>query len=609
LYDKSISGGIEMRVGIIGGGPGGLLTAYLLDRKSPTELRTKIFEASNRVGGKLLTSHFECGSVPYEAGAAEVYGYSHVGPDPLYNLVKSFGLSTRDMVGRAVVLDGQILGSPKDIKRHFGNKTWSAIKKFHKRGRKLISPLAYYESGYDDDNLPWARRSFQSILDKVPGRHARRYLKVAVHSDLATAPLEGGMESLIQALVANTTAQIALNSAVTRVKRNRFSTYNIYYRNRGNVLSEEFDAVVVALPNCCIPGVEWETKQLGGAMCKHHLRYEGIAHYLRLSLLFQKPFWRDAISGSYFQSDSFGGCCIYDESSKLDTGNYGVLSWLVAGSEALLKSNLDDRILIEQALDSLPNVLSVGRDLFLEGKVNRWVGTVSAPRLGQHIRGAKIRHLPDPKGHPGLFVVGDYLFDTTVNGILDSADIATNLVLRHIGVKRRSFSLESPRINLERSKNPTLSKSYFRFYDGKNDYKDALKAYFGHKHIMRQIKIIWGMKPPYRLLDSGSACGLSLDAFARANVDAWGIENNDYIYEKMPARLKKKNILGDVRDLPFEDNYFDFVYDTCLCYLPGGDIDQAYGNYIEWRDTELCTAVRSRMWNGLAPKRTRCSMA
>jgi protoporphyrinogen oxidase len=609
LYDKSISGGIEMRVGIIGGGPGGLLTAYLLDRKSPTELRTKIFEASNRVGGKLLTSHFECGSVPYEAGAAEVYGYSHVGPDPLYNLVKSFGLSTRDMVGRAVVLDGQILGSPKDIKRHFGNKTWSAIKKFHKRGRKLISPLAYYESGYDDDNLPWARRSFQSILDKVPGRHARRYLKVAVHSDLATAPLEGGMESLIQALVANTTAQIALNSAVTRVKRNRFSTYNIYYRNRGSVLSEEFDAVVVALPNCCIPGVEWETKQLGGAMCKHHLRYEGIAHYLRLSLLFQKPFWRDAISGSYFQSDSFGGCCIYDESSKLDTGNYGVLSWLVAGSEALLKSNLDDRILIEQALDSLPNVLSVGRDLFLEGKVNRWVGTVSAPRLGQHIRGAKIRHLPDPKGHPGLFVVGDYLFDTTVNGILDSADIATNLVLRHIGVKRRSFSLESPRINLERSKNPTLSKSYFRFYDGKNDYKDALKAYFGHKHIMRQIKIIWGMKPPYRLLDSGSACGLSLDAFARANVDAWGIENNDYIYEKMPARLKKKNILGDVRDLPFEDNYFDFVYDTCLCYLPGGDIDQAYGNYIEWRDTELCTAVRSRMWNGLAPKRTRCSMA
>jgi SAM-dependent methyltransferase len=76
-------------------------------------------------------------------------------------------------------------------------------------------------------------------------------------------------------------------------------------------------------------------------------------------------------------------------------------------------------------------------------------------------------------------------------------------------------------------------------------------------------------------LDSGSACGLSLAAFAKANVDAWGVENNLYIYRKTPAPFRKKNILGDVRDLPFEDNYFDFVYDTCLCYLPESDIDQA----------------------------------
>jgi monoamine oxidase/SAM-dependent methyltransferase len=597
---KAFMGGIEMRVGIIGGGPGGLFTAYLLDRKSPTQLQSKIFEASNRVGGKLLTAHFECGSVPYEAGAAELYGYFQVGPDPLYNLVKSFDLSTKDMSGRTVVLDGHILGSPEDIKRHFGNKTWSAIREFYKRGRKSISPLAYYDSCWpDDNNHPWARRTFQSILDKVPDRHARRYLKVAVHSDLATEPhntsalfgvenalmehkeyvrlysLEGGIERLTQALVANTTAQIALNSPVVRVKKNQFSTYNIYYRKRDNILSEEFDAVVVALPNSCIPGVEWEKKRLEAAMCKHHVYYDGAAHYLRISLLFQKVFWRDAINGSYFQSDSFGGCCVYDESSKLETENYGVLSWLLAGSEALLKSNLEDRILIEQALNSLPNALSAGREMFLEGKVHRWVGTVSAPRWGQHIRGVKIRHLPDPKGHPGLFVVGDYLFDTTLNGLLDSADIATNLTLRHLGVKRRSFSLEAPRINSEGQNSSALKKSYFTYYDGRRDYKDAFEAYFGHKYIIKQIKIIWGMVPPYRLLDSGSASGLSLDAFAKSNVDAWGIENNTYIYQKTPSRLRKKNILGDVRDLPFEDNYFDFVYDTCLCYLPECDIDQA----------------------------------
>jgi len=34
-------------------------------------------------------------------------------------------------------------------------------------------------------------------------------------------------------------------------------------------------------------------------------------------------------------------------------------------------------------------------------------------------------------------------------------------------------------------------------------------------------------------------------------------------------------LFGDVRALPFEDNSFDFVYDTCLCYLPEHDLDKA----------------------------------
>ncbi len=388
-----------MRVGIIGGGPGGLMTAYLLDQKSPVRLRSKIFEASNRFGGKLLTEQFECAPVRYEAGAAELYGYSQIGPDPLYNLVKNFGIATKNMYGRTVVLDGQILASPPDIKRHFGDKTLSAIKDFHKRGRMSISPHAYYDSGWPDDNKhPWSRRSFQSVLAKVPDKQARRYLKVAVHSDLATEPhktsalfgvqnalidhkdyvrlysLEGGMERLTQALIGNTTAQLALNSPVVRVKKNKFGTYDIYYRHQENIFSEEFDAVVVALPNGWMPSIEWEGNRLEEAMYKHNLYYEGMAHYLRISLLFKKPFWRDMINGSYFQSDSFGGCCVYDESSKLDAGNYGTLSWLLAGSEALLRSNLEDKILIQQVLNSLPNALAAGRELFVEGKIHRWVG-------------------------------------------------------------------------------------------------------------------------------------------------------------------------------------------------------------------------------------------
>ena len=41
------------------------------------------------------------------------------------------------------------------------------------------------------------------------------------------------------------------------------------------------------------------------------------------------------------------------------------------------------------------------------------------------------RPMPDP-AHPNLFVVGDYLFDSTVNGVLDSADYVAESLTEEI---------------------------------------------------------------------------------------------------------------------------------------------------------------------------------
>jgi hypothetical protein len=38
------------------------------------------------------------------------------------------------------------------------------------------------------------------------------------------------------------------------------------------------------------------------------------------------------------------------------------------------------------------------------------------------------RHRPEPTQHARLFVVGDYLFDSTLNGVLDSADLVVELI-------------------------------------------------------------------------------------------------------------------------------------------------------------------------------------
>ncbi|MGH9767700.1 MAG: FAD-dependent oxidoreductase [Blastocatellia bacterium] len=78
------------RIAIIGGGPGGLMTAYLVERKYGDLCRVTLFEATDRIGGKILTLRFDSDPVTYEAGVAEVYDYKALGADPLRRLVIEF---------------------------------------------------------------------------------------------------------------------------------------------------------------------------------------------------------------------------------------------------------------------------------------------------------------------------------------------------------------------------------------------------------------------------------------------------------------------------------------------------------------------------------------
>jgi SAM-dependent methyltransferase len=96
---------------------------------------------------------------------------------------------------------------------------------------------------------------------------------------------------------------------------------------------------------------------------------------------------------------------------------------------------------------------------------------------------------------------------------------------------------------------------------------------------VRLVRAVWGLEPPYRLLDAGSASGLTLKALAREGVDAWGVENCPYIHSQTPRRLRPKNLLVDVRALPFADDSFEVVYDTALCHVPEADVDRVLREY------------------------------
>jgi monoamine oxidase/SAM-dependent methyltransferase len=610
-----------MRIGIVGGGPGGLFSASLLEEFCAGLCEITLFEAGPRLGGKVVTRRFSAADVPYEAGVAELYDYSHFGPDPIKQLAKKLGLATIPMSGPAVILGDAILRNTRDIRRHFGPVTANALQAFHQKCRDLCSPADYYEGHWQDDNEhPWGDKTFRDVLDEIPDEMARKYVEVAARSDVATEPhlttalnglknvlmddprylrlysIEGGIERLTEEVAKRLACRVLLESPVVRVAKNADGTYRLTARRDGRFEEHDFDLVILALPNYWLQCLECRSRELRLALQQHLAHYDHPAHYLRISVLFKQPFWRDEVPGSYFMSDAFGGCCLYDEGARHACDPYGVLGWLVAGNDAMALSNLGDARLVDLALDSLPEPLAHGRQLFLEGKVQRWVGTISGLPGGNPTHDTRRRHLPDAKGHPGLYLVGDYLFDSTINGVYDSADFVTDMILTRLRKQKYcppaiatpvhvngngkpagtngSIIHVLPADNTRNGKGP-VTKEYHDLYDGERPYEESWKEYFCEYYTTDLVKAVWGWAPPYKLLDCGSASGLTLEAFANLGVEAWGVENSTYIHSRTPAKWRKRNLLGDVRKLPFPDNSFDFVYDTCLCHLPEEDLDQA----------------------------------
>jgi SAM-dependent methyltransferase len=141
-------------------------------------------------------------------------------------------------------------------------------------------------------------------------------------------------------------------------------------------------------------------------------------------------------------------------------------------------------------------------------------------------------------------------------------------------MRKRKFAYQ---IGLDVSTNGdgVVSDKYFDEYSNHKSYEDGFETAFNGKYLVDLIKAVWAWKPPYTLLDCGSANGLTLKKFGELGVDAWGIENSAYMHSKTPEQWRERNRLGDVCNMPFADGSFDFVYVTCLPYLPEEKIDEA----------------------------------
>jgi len=583
---------MKFDLAIVGGGPGGLMSAWYLKQKLGDLCRITIFEASDRLGGKVLSRTFDSAPALYEAGVAEIYDYSHAGPDPLRDLIQHLGLQTIPMDAEQVVLDGELLDDVAGMRAKFGAKTADAIEAFRARCKEMISPMDYYEGiGAHDNEHPWADLTGEEVLDReVDDPVAKRFFKVMARSDIATEThntnglnalknfvmdiegyiglysIQNGNEQLIIRLQEEIDADIQLNHRVLKLGKTECGRYRLNMMNGKGPETRDFDLVVMSLPHSWLATMAWDGELLRRSMVKHIAYFDRPAHYLRVSVLFDSPFWGDQVPGAWFMSETFGGCCVYQEGARHDVGKHGVLNWLIAGSDALAFANLSDEELISAALKSLPASFGNAREHFVEGKIHRWLSSVNSIPGGNPVRDIITNHRPEPKEHPGVVLVGDYLFDSTLNGLLDSADAATDIVLTETMKLRRSRSGKV---------NDKIDRDYFENYRGVGPYSEAWDKFSNPDLLLQWIDTVWKPGKAYKLLVAGSASGELVGALRARGIDAFGIENNRAIHANTPAELMPYNRLGTITDLPFADDEFDFVFETSLCHVTERQVPKA----------------------------------
>lgn len=554
----------EATIAIIGGGPGGLFTAWHLENRLGLTCKIIILEGSDRIGGKIVTGNIG-GTGIYEAGVAEIYDYAHLGFDPLRRLIETdLGLSIQHIRGNGCVLRGKILSSLDDVSEKFSAQTRAAIEAFRKKCASMMSPLQFYQSARSFDNShPWANISAEDVLkSEVKDEEARRYFRIMAHSDVAAEPhqtnglnflknvlmdvpgyidiysIAGGNEGIVDQLSEQIDAEIHLNTQVTAVSALPEGGFHIETGYSQHAPTFEADYVVAALPLSAMAMIDWRPEAVQHALAKHMHYFDKPAHYLRITILFERPFWRQHLAEAWFMLDAFGGVCVYDEGVRHDLGSWGALGFLIAGEAALNMANLSDERIEDMCLNALPEEFGDLRSLVIDRRVHRWMASVNAIPGGMPVRSLAVNHNPAPKDAKGLFVVGDYLFDSTLNGVLDSADTAADMIMSDLLSRRRS------KMKLTSVQEP--SKQF------------ASQVALDAAALAAAIQAVWKVGAGARILEIGDGNGVRVAGLRAQGFEVQGIEIESLLAAKDSEAVK----------LPFEDGAFDIVIEHCLERLP-----------------------------------------
>lgn len=130
---------------------------------------------------------------------------------------------------------------------------------------------------------------------------------------------------------------------------------------------------------------------------------------------------------------------------------------------------------------------------------------------------------------------------------------------------KRDYLARVNDIDYPKYKASEIAKKYdFDYWDG-----DRRINYGGYKYMPGRwspvadlMKTTYDLKPGQKVLDIGCGKGFQMFELTQSvpGIEVFGVDVSRYAFDNAKEEIKENIIVSCASDLPFEDNYFDFVF-------------------------------------------------
>ncbi|KAK7445377.1 hypothetical protein VKT23_014794 [Stygiomarasmius scandens] len=392
-----------LSVGIVGGGMAGLYAALLLQKEGH---RVHIFEASNRLGGRVYTHHFSTEPNQYfEAGAMRLpeSGFQKIVFDLIKYLNENVDLPKErriDLIpyvlnseGNQLFINGVRTGGFQVMNTTPASIKWNVPPEYENKTPKellysVLNPfLERLEEDFDEGFkylLQWDTYSFRfylssqvgwpdSVIDFVEtvtsqtNQFALSVTELVMQNmDFSTAnwyTIKDGMDRLPQAMAYVVGLQnITFGARITGIQIEN-TTSRVVLVKEGGQLSSAFDNVILAIPPAALKMISdrprWDVEK---EMAIRSMHFEPL---YKIGMRFKTRFWETVCLGGQSTTDLPIRWIVYPSNGIGDKGS-GVLllyAWMTDAYTWLSLPPLDRRNLAIQCLQAFYPDVDVHNEL------------------------------------------------------------------------------------------------------------------------------------------------------------------------------------------------------------------------------------------------------